>query len=71
MALDREPTLTKGNIQEIPLYFLQKGEILKRHTCESKTLRVKVQQHHGKWEWYRRNSAYIPAWCCSNSVAPD
>ena len=30
MALDREPTLTKGNIEGTPLYLLQKGEILKK-----------------------------------------
>ena len=40
MALDREPTLTQGNIQGAPFHLLQKGEILKRYTCESKTLRV-------------------------------
>ena len=50
MALDREPTLTQGNIQGTPFHLLQKGEILKRYTCESKTLRVKVQHHHKKWE---------------------
>ena len=43
MALDRESTLTQGNIQGAPFHLLQKGEILKRYTCESKTLRVKVQ----------------------------
>ena len=37
MALDREPTLTQGNIQRTPFYLLQEGEILKRYTCESKT----------------------------------
>ena len=46
MALDREPTLTQGNIQGTPFHLLQKGEILKTYTCESKTLRVKVQHHH-------------------------
>ena len=50
MALDREPTLTQWNIQRTPFHLLQKGEIFKRYTCESKTLRVKVQHHHEKWE---------------------
>ena len=50
MALDREPTLTQGNIQGAPFHLLQKGEILKRYTCESKTLRVKVQHYHEKRE---------------------
>ena len=42
MALDREPTLTQGNIQWTPFHLLQKGEILKRYTCESKALRVMI-----------------------------
>ena len=50
MALDREPTLTQGNIQGTPFHLIQKGEILQRYTCESKTLRVKVQHHPEKWE---------------------
>ena len=50
MALDREPTLTQGNIQGTPFHLLQKGEILKRYTCESKAQRVKIQHHHEKWE---------------------
>ena len=50
MALDREPTLTQGNIQGTPFHLLQKGEIFKRYTCESKALRVKIQHHHEKWE---------------------
>ena len=51
ISLDREPTLTRGNIQGTPFHLLQKGEILKRYTCENKTLRVKVQHHHEKWEF--------------------
>ena len=50
MALDREPTQTQGNLEGTPLHLLQKREILKRHTRESKTLRVKVQQQREKWE---------------------
>ena len=50
MALDREPTLTQGNIQGTPFHLLQKGEILKRYTCESKTRRFKVQNHQEKRE---------------------
>ena len=48
MALDREPTLTQENIQGTPFHLLQKGEILKRYSCQSKTLRVKVQHHNEK-----------------------
>ena len=36
--------------KERPSTSYRKGKSLKRYTCESKTLRVKVQHHHEKWE---------------------
>ena len=47
--IENQPLL-REIYKEPPFISYRKVEILKRYTCESKTLRVKVQHHHEKWE---------------------